>query len=276
MCDMFFSLRKIKMKKAVISLACATALSCIASTAEAFGRNGHRIVAHIAQLNLSPKAKAELLALTNGLPLARLSTWSDEIKSDENWRHANPWHYINAEQPNQWHKISRNPDGDILEALPRFEKQLADKSLSKEQRWQALAFITHLVGDLHQPLHVSHKADKGGGTIKVSWFGNDKHNFHQVWDTLIIEHQQLSYQEYVGFLLISMSEKEVWSQGDYTDWADESIKLRDTIYDYKTDKNGVPQLGYRYIFKHRDQVELRMKQAGIRLAARLNKILENE
>ena len=264
------------MKKAAISLACAIALSGITTTAEAYGRNGHRIVAHIAQLNLSPKAKAELFNLTDGMPLARLSTWADEIKSDENWRHANVWHYVNAAKPNQWDEIQRNPDGDILEALPRFEKQLADKSLSKEKRWQALAFITHFVGDLHQPLHVSHKHDKGGGTIKVSWFGNDRYNFHQVWDTLLIEHQQLSYKEYVEFLLISMTEKQQWKQGDYEDWADESIKLRDTIYDYKTDEQGMPQLSYRYIFKHRDQVELRLKQAGIRLAARLNKIFENK
>ncbi len=264
------------MKKIALSLACATALSGITSTAEAFGRNGHRIVAHIAQLNLSSKAEAALFALTDGIPLARLSTWSDEIKSDNNWRHANVWHYINAEKPDQWDKISRNPDGDILEALLRFERQLADKTLSEEKRWQALAFITHLVGDLHQPLHVSRKHDKGGGTIKVSWFGDTKYNFHQVWDTLLIEHQQLSYKEYAQFLPVSVSERQLWSQGDYQDWADESIRLRDTIYDYKKDETGVPQLGYRYIYKHRAQIELRMQQAGIRLAARLNKIFENE
>ncbi|MBM7071339.1 S1/P1 nuclease [Shewanella sp. 202IG2-18] len=262
------------MKKVAIAFVCAATVCSITNNAEAFGRNGHRIVAHIAQMNLSPQAKAQLLELTKGVPLARLSTWSDEIKSDKNWRHANPWHYINAEKSGEWESISRNPKGDILEALDRFEKQLSDKSLSDEKRWQALAFITHLVGDLHQPLHVSHKHDRGGGTIKVSWFGDEKYNFHQVWDTLIIEHQQLSYKEYVDFMPISINEKQQWIKGNYSDWADESIKLRDTIYDYKSDENNVAQLGYGYIYKHRDEVELRMKQAGIRLADKLNKIFE--
>ncbi|MCL1077342.1 hypothetical protein D5R81_05790 [Parashewanella spongiae] len=239
----------------------------------AFGRNGHRIVAEIAEQYLTVNAHAQLMKITSGIPLARLSTWPDEIKSDKNWRHASAWHYINVEDDADWEKLPRSSAGDILEALERFENQLSDSSLSNEKRWQALAFLIHFMGDLHQPLHVSRAADKGGTSIPVKWFGEtNRYNFHNVWDTLIIEHQQLSYTEYVDFLPISHKNRQSWILGDYTDWAKESMVLRNKVYDYRVDGSGKPDLGYGYIFKHRSEVEQRMQQAGIRLANILNNI----
>ncbi len=259
------------MKKLVIAVFTAFVILLTCAEVSAFGRNGHRIVAEIAEQYLTANTRAQLMKLTGGMSLARLSTWPDEIKSDKNWRHASPWHYINVEDNADWQKLSRSPSGDILEALERFEKQLADSSLTDEKRWQALAFLIHFMGDLHQPLHVSRSEDKGGTKIPVKWFGeSNRYNFHNVWDTLIIEHQQLNYTEYVNFLPVSGKDEKKWSSGNYTEWAKESMVLRSTIYDYRVDKSGQPDLGYQYIFKHRSEVEQRLQQAGIRLAKILN------
>ncbi|MGB0894894.1 MAG: S1/P1 nuclease [Parashewanella sp.] len=253
------------------SIAIAITAGLISGAANAFGPNGHRIVAQIAQINLTPKAKTELLRISKGLPLARLSTWPDEIRSDPSWRRASPWHYVSIEDNETWKTVKRSPKGDVLEALDRFEAQLRDNSLSDEKKWQALAFYIHFLGDLHQPLHVGHSYDRGGNDVKVNWFGESS-NLHRVWDSQLIENQQLSYTEYVEFLPVTQQQRVDWSKGSYQDWATESKNMRDQAYQFEKADNGEVYLSYRYVFKHRDQVELRLKQAGIRLAVKLNQI----
>ncbi|WP_133406991.1 S1/P1 nuclease [Parashewanella tropica] len=252
-----------------------TGLTCgvLASHSYAHGQNGHRIVGEIGQLNLTPKAKQAVLAITDGVPLARLSTWPDEMRSSGEWDHASPWHYISAETEKDLTGKNRNPRGDILKTLNRMEARLQDPQLSKKERWQSLAFFIHMVGDLHQPLHVGFAEDRGGNKIKVKWFNEDS-NLHRVWDSHLIDRQKLSYKEYVEFLPLTTKEKQNWQQGTYLDWAKESLSYRDQVYQFNRVENGIPRLGFDYIYKNRKLSEQRLKQAGIRLAYKLNQIFK--
>ncbi|RLV61194.1 S1/P1 Nuclease [Parashewanella curva] len=243
------------------------------SNSYAHGQNGHRIIGEIGQLNLTPKAKQKIMAITDSQSLAKLSTWPDEIRSSGMWDHASPWHYISADTEADLTGSNRNPRGDILSTLNTLEQKLKNPRLSKKEKWQSLAFFVHMVGDLHQPLHVGFAEDRGGNKVKVKWF-NEHSNLHRVWDTHLIDNQKLSYKEYVEFLPVSKKEKLKWQQGTFLDWAKESLRYREQTYKFDRVEKGIPKLGYKYIYNNRELSEQRLKQAGIRLAYKLNQIFK--
>lgn len=116
-------------------------LSFLSTSTLALGQNGHRIVADIAEEHLTPEAKAALMEITNGDPLAKLATWPDEIRSDKHWDFAKPWHYVSVDDDESFDGFTRSKEGDILKALSDYELQLRDKTLTREEKWQALAFL---------------------------------------------------------------------------------------------------------------------------------------
>jgi hypothetical protein len=238
------------------------------NTAFALGPNGHRIVAKIAEDNLEPSAKQALMAITNGAPLAKLANWPDNIRSDKSFDYAKPWHYISIDDDEVFVGLQRSESGDVLKALSDFENKLRDKTITKEEKWQALAFYIHFVGDIHQPLHVGRRDDRGGNDIVVKWFGNQT-KLHAVWDSKLIENQKLSYTEYAEFLNNQTVDTiHEWQNTVYLDWAKESKANRASVYDLPEDKD----LGYAYAYKNTPILNEQISKAGIRLAGMLNKI----
>ena len=131
----------------------------------------------------------------------------------------------------------------------------------------------HLVGDVHQPLHVGRGTDRGGNSIRVEWFGESK-NLHSVWDSNLIESQKLSFSEYAGFIDAKVSvEVEPPGKPDIIRWVNESISHRDAVYEEPAPGSGGT---YRYIFQKKPLLETRLKQAGVRLAQTLNDIFGPE
>ncbi len=193
----------------------------------------------------------------------------DEIKSDDSWKHASPWHYVNIPDNSQYAVMEKSSEGDLVEALYYFTKVLADKKETKERQIIALKCLVHLMGDLHQPLHVGRKEDKGGNKIEVKWFGENK-NLHQVWDEEMIDAEKLSYKEYATFLENELKIEASWSKGDLIDWINESYGLRKDIYKLDHEK-----LGYEYQFKNRELLHRQLFKAGVRLAAILNRVGQN-
>ena len=151
-----------------------------------------------------------------------------------------------------------------------FEKKLRDNTISKKEKWQALAFYIHFVGDIHQPLHVGRRDDRGGNDITVKWFGQPK-NLHAVWDSAIIENQKLSYTEYANFLNnYSADTIKLWQSAEYLDWAKDSKAKRANVYNFSEDK----ELSYKYVYKNTPILNEQMSKAGVRLAGMLNKIFK--
>ncbi len=237
------------------------------SPATAWGPNGHRAVGQVAENHLTPEARAALEELMGHESLARAGTWPDEIRSDPAWNRASPWHYISIDDDETLETTERNPRGDVLEAMERFEAVLRDPAASREDKVVAVRFLTHFVGDVHQPLHVGRRGDRGGNEIVVLWFGEPS-DLHAVWDHEMIESQRLSFTELVRFLDHPAPEQvAAWQAAGYREWIAESFALRDQVYDL-----GDRRLGYEYSFHNMPTVERRILQAGVRLAGLLNSI----
>ena len=127
----------------------------------------------------------------------------------------------------------------------------------------------HLVGDLHQPMHVSRAVDKGGNDIEVK-FLNRKSNLHSVWDTGLVEYYGLSYSEMSNvFGALSAEDIKKWQQDEITLWIYESYKISEQLY-AEVEKN--TDLDYNYFPNHSEIVKKRLFQGGIRLAGLLNNI----
>lgn len=245
-------------------------LALMTSEVHAWGKNGHRIVGEIAQLNLDKNAAREVKKLLGDEDLARVSTWPDEIRSDKKYNYTAPWHYVSIPSGKTYFDQKRVADGDVIFALFQFEETLRDKKATIEQKKDALRFMVHMMGDLHQPLHVGLAEDRGGNNVRLKWFKTET-NLHALWDESIVDFEQLSYTEYTKFLNhFTKDEMKTFTAGNFMDWARESQELRNVVYDVGE------SAGYEYHFKVKPTYELRLRQAGIRLASVLNKIFKDE
>lgn len=246
------------------------AVLVISPKAFSWGKTGHRVVAEIAERNLDPVAKKGIKDLLGVDTLARIANYSDEIRSDRAYDYTSTWHYTSIPTGKTYFDQKRNKEGDIIEALFRMDETLRDPKKSKEDKAFALKFMVHLMGDVHQPLHVGLAEDRGGNNVRVKWFKAES-NLHTIWDESIIDFQQLSYTEYATFLNhYTKDEKKDISKGTFIDWAKESQDLRSVVYDTGASEN----LSYEYQFKAKPIVEERLKKAGLRLATVLNSIFK--
>jgi nuclease S1 len=263
---------------------CMAALALLPSPAFAWGKTGHRVVAAIADRQLSGLARAHVEQILGpGESLDEAANWPDEMRSapGDFWQKtATPWHYVTLNGIVYDHAPS---EGDALEALNRFSKTLQDPAASREDKQLALRFVVHLVGDLHQPLHNGKCCDKGGNDVKVTWFGKPT-NLHVVWDSQIVDEEQLSFTELAAKLERHISNDDVirWWDINPRDWMSESAQIRDTLYPppakpkkgqkAKKGQPLLPDLSYGYVFKFTPVMERRLSQGGVRLAAYLNAI----
>lgn len=263
------------MKARLPVVAAAVALAALPSPAFAWGKTGHRVVAALADPQLSGLARAHVKELLGVESLDEAATWPDEMRSapDPFWQKtATPWHYVTL---NGVIYDRAPPEGDALEALNRFRATLRDPNASLADKQLALRFVVHIVGDLHQPLHVGKCCDRGGNEVKVKWFGRDL-NLHSVWDSALVDDEQLSFTELAAKLQRHTSNEDVvrWWDINPRDWISESGQLRETVYPAPNSKDpkAPPELSYGYVYKFTPVMEQRLKQAGVRLAAYLNDI----
>jgi len=240
-----------------------------------WGVTGHRIVSEIAQQHLSGKARKEIKALFGKESLAWWSNWPDFIKSDSTWNRASSWHYIDL--PGHMTRdafitdLKKLPGKNLYTQIQDMMAQLKNKSLPLKQRQEALRFLVHFMGDLHQPLHVGRDEDQGGNKIVVYWF-DKKTNLHSLWDSMLIDFQQYSYTEYARLLDIAGKEEVKNLQaGTLEDWFYESHNMSDSIYDATPNES---KLSYKYNFQFQQVLDKQLLKGGLRLAAVLNEVFK--
>lgn len=232
----------------------------------AWGPTGHRVIGAIADRHLSKKARKNINKVLQGQNLAMSGNWMDLIRSDHSYDSLKSWHYVTIPSWDKYHHEGQR-GGDVLLAITRFKDELETKQYSVDEAF-ALKCLIHLVADLHQPLHVGNGLDRGGNQVKVKFFGKSS-NLHTVWDSGMIDHQKLSFSEYTCWIdKASKEQMELWKPYDLEAWAKESMSFRTQIYDLP--ESGY--LSYPYVYKNIDTVNLRLLQAGIRLAEILNSI----
>ena len=174
-----------RIRPALVSLSMCYLLIC----PSAFGwwAEGHRIIAAIAERRLNPKAKAAVAAiLPEGQTLESVSAWADEVRRDR--KETATWHYIDiptGATRGDWSKYCPE-EGCVASAIPKMVNVLHDPAATRVQRDEALRFLIHFVGDLHQPLHAGERGDHGGNTVKLTFEGNPL-NLHSAWDGKLME-----------------------------------------------------------------------------------------
>ena len=244
------------MNRSTLTFLGITVCGLLSSSNEAFcwGQSGHRIVGELAQKHLTSTAKLKINTLfdldsktedRNGGGkdhlLAQISTWADEIRSDRSMDKYKPWHYINIADGETYQNSEKNPNGDMITAIKDMEVKLRNEDSSKDDKIFALKFLVHLIGDLHQPLHVGRVEDKGANTVRVLWFGKPM-NLHAVWDGAIIrqfiDQEKLDYIQFTNLInFATQDEIQKWQSTSYEDWAQEDLELRATVYDLSLDAN---------------------------------------
>lgn len=258
-------------------------------TSHAWGPIGHRVVGAVANNHLTPKAKKGVAKLLGNLTLADSTTWADEIRSNPAYNSYRPWHYVSVPDGEKYQKTKGAEN--VIEAIKTMTQRLKSKKASTSEKTEALKFLAHFIGDLHQPLHVGRKTDRGGNDIKVTWFDKDL-NLHQVWDSGIIDQEMLSYTEITQLIDYPHPEDLAWKESSLMTWANESMKLRPLVYEFsdrfipekemaeifkrkipKTFKTK-PRLSYQYFGRVKPIVRQRLYQAGIRLAKVLNEVFK--
>lgn len=242
-------------------------MSCVPLQAFGWGQTGHRVVGEIAARHVSPWTARQVAVLLDGESLAEASNWPDEIKSDPSWERAYTWHFISIDDGETIETTARDSRGDVLEALHRLESVMRSSTATRQERAEALKFFVHFTGDVHQPLHVGRRADRGGNDIRLTWMGQSR-NLHSVWDDALLESLDLSFTELADFIDDpTPAQVSTWQAASYEDWVRESFALRTAVYDI-----GDGKLSWGYRYKALPIVERRLLEGGVRLAGRLDAI----
>lgn len=254
-------------------LAGMLAASTQSQLAHAWGQTGHRITGQIAELYLSPEAKAAISRILENEGLAEISTYADENRSNpaDFWqKEAGPYHYVTVPKGKTYDEVGAPEQGDSYTAIKKYTKTLRDKKATRADKQLALKMLVHIIGDLHQPLHAGDGTDRGGNDVKLNFFWEDS-NLHRVWDSGLIDRNQLSYTEWTKYLAPKITPEQLaaWQTSDPLVYIQESAEIRDTIYP-EGDK-----ISWQYLYDHTPTMKLRLQQAGVRIAAHLNSIFKD-
>lgn len=228
-----------------------------------WGNTGHRAIGEIANKHLSKKIKRKIKQLLNGQSLAMVSTFADDIKSDKKYNEFYTWHYVNLKDDETYQTSKKNPKGDLVTGIEKCKQVILDDTSSAKDKAFYLKMLIHLIGDLHQPMHVGRVSDRGGNDFKVKWFYKGS-NMHRVWDSEMITSFNMTYTELANNTnQISKARIKAIQQGSIIDWVNESKGLAQKIYrSAKSDEN----LRYRYMYDHFETVRSQLQKGGIRLA----------
>ena len=297
-------------------------LSWTTPPAYAWGCKGHQTVALIAEKHLTPEAAQMVQTLLSASPIdpklkrycgdsvrdamADAATWPDDVRNEKK---NGPWHYIDI--PRGTPRGPLDPfcgdAGCVTKVIAEEFAVLKDKKAEAAKRADALRYLIHFVGDLHQPLHAVTNADEGGNCVPVKYFRRRPHernhsyspNLHSLWDTAIPERDMEGADpaEYADTLNASFaSDIEGWKKAGIhlEDWAWESFQHAETTaYGALTPKIGIEPnvpvarctdnndigerllhenivLGAAYQDEAAQVVEIRIAQAGVRLAMLVN------
>lgn len=259
--------------KTMRKLLLAAVLFYIPLHSMAWGVLGHRIVAQIADSYLTNKARRQIQRILGNESMAMCSNWADFIKSDSNYNYLSNWHYINLREGLAEAAIEAQLKQDTtVNAYTKMNwlaQQLRNKDLPAHQKLLYLRLLIHIVGDLHQPLHVGRPEDLGGNRIRLSWF-NSSTNLHAVWDEKLVEFQQLSYTEYVAAINhTTKAQRKAWQAEPPSSWVIHSYNIAQKLYAGVTPDQ---KLSYRYNFDHVQILNEQLLKGGVHLAGLLNDI----
>jgi hypothetical protein len=273
------------------ALLLVTALLSWHANAYAWGDDGHRITGQIANGLLTDNARSEVRRLLGSDDLSLVATWMDDERDTLNQRlpGSSRWHYENREACGKAISVRTCPRGQCLtKQLERSLRESGNKKLEDKQRAESLRIAIHLLGDLHQPLHLVDNYDRGGNDTWVQ-LPRDKQprRLHEVWDTRLLRlslgrastKKSAEYAEALTDRFATQSKE--WQLGDVEQWASDTHQLGIDMYRQlptfscrtaqTANEPNAMILPASYIESARSIVDLQLAKAGVRLAAELNK-----
>lgn len=199
----------------------ALAVLCGAWPALAWGPEGHALVARIAEAQLTPAAKARVAEILGpDATIVSISSWADQVRRQR--PASEHWHYIDIPITAARMDLSRDcPKGDCVVAqIEADEAALHNPATGPLQRREALMFLVHFIGDMHQPLHSSDNKDRGGNDVHVVFNGRSG-NLHGAWDSAFLA--RMGKEDDLFPVLAKEAEKHYkkWSSGTPERWAEE-------------------------------------------------------
>ncbi len=277
------------------ALGLGLALALTPAQAWAWHDDGHRIIGEIADRNLSPEIRAEVRSLLADTPgydtLATAATWADRVaKEDARFDFLYSSHYVNLSErvsPRALLELCMAKSGCVAMGIVYFKDLLASTRATRAERGEALRFLAHFIGDAHQPLHTGRSEDRGGNTIDrlemLEFTVEGRTNLHAVWDggfvTIAMVRGGWTWAQYAGQLdgRVNPEMRARWTVGATYDWIEESRLL--AAADAYLHADGITPvrsgdtLGEDWYERNLPVAEMRLQQAGVRLAAVLEEVL---
>lgn len=249
------------------------ALACFAAqNAMAWSQKGHDVVAFIAEKHLTPAAADSVSRILNGKSPVYWANWLDNASHTAPYYYTKTWHYKNIEEGVQYKDAKLEPKGDVVTAVREQIAILSDKVSTPAQKELALKILIHVVGDLHQPLHLGRLSDIGGNKHKLKFF-NDDSSLHTIWDgKLMNAGRSWSYTEWQEQLdRLSPEAEKTTIAGDVDQWAKQTHDIAVRAYDF------FPQgckVSYNEIAEWTPVIEEQLLRGGLRLGHILNAIFD--
>jgi hypothetical protein len=257
------------------------AMLCGALPAFSWGTEGHSLIARIAWVQLTPAVQAKVSAILGpGVTLQSIASWADNVRNQR--KETGPWHYIDIPIDKPHLDMARDcPKGDcVLAKIEGFQKTLKDPATPPEQRKEALEFLVHFVGDMHQPLHCADNADQGGNKVIVK-FGDHPsdrpYNLHSLWDSGLLGKMGKEDDLFNVYSKDAIRHSGKWARGTVEDWAEQNHKVAQKITYGKLPKEpaGTPEpIEIAYEKKADPVIQVQIEKAGDRLARVLNEALQ--
>ena len=238
-----------------------------------WGSKGHKMVAVLAQGLINKQVADSVKYYLGEMTFEEAAVWMDQVSGNPSNAYMKPMHYINVEKDKTY--VKGIAGKNIMNELDIVFLWL-EKKESREKTFLAIKILFHLVGDLHQPLHVGYQADRGGNEVKIIYKGNSakgkKSNLHRVWDSEMIETDDNFQSACITQVkLFGNEEREKINKINTEEWLNESRKLLPEIYNFK---DGV--IDKDYIKRNTPVAVKQVSKAGIRLASVLKKYFERK
>ena len=255
------------MNKSFLFLAFLLTLLILPAKTWAWGKKGHALVAEVAFNYLDENTKKTVLHYLDGMSIQEAANWMDNIKGDHSYDYMKPYHYVNFEKGAPVVAVN---GANIIYQLELTIKELKNHSkFSDAEMKTKIAVLFHLIGDLHQPLHVGYGFDKGGNDTEIS-YNDKKTNLHSLWDSRIIETKGISLQDCLNSNVFSKKELRKIKKINVIHWSKESRNLLEPIYN-----TGGDTISEEYATTNAKLIESQIHKAGIRLAAVLEQAFKS-
>jgi len=255
------------MNKSIIAVAFLLIVMLSPSKTLAWGKKGHALVAEVAFTYLDENTKKTVLQYLDGMTIEDAANWMDTIKNDHSYDYMKPYHYVNFDKGAT--VVELNGDNIIYQLNETIKELRNKKNLSREEISTKIKILFHLIGDLHQPLHVGYGSDKGGNTMQINYNGKGT-NLHSFWDSGIITSKGITLQDCLNSNKFCKNKLRKIKKINVIKWSIESRNLLDQIYN-----TGGNKVNDEYVNKNAALIATQIHKAGIRLASVLKEVFKN-